>query len=116
MATVTFLIALAQLPIANVSAVLQALPLAVTMGAALDLWRDGRLAPLAGDRRGLCRRRASSCGPGLRRLQRLFADGAHLRRLLRRARPCHQRIPGRDPDPADFHSDRARGYPSAVRS
>ena len=33
--TVTFLIALAQLPIANVSAVLQALPLAVTMGAAL---------------------------------------------------------------------------------
>ena len=35
MATVTFLIALAQLPIANVSAVLQALPLAVTMGAAV---------------------------------------------------------------------------------
>ncbi|MEP9388375.1 DMT family transporter [Mesorhizobium sp. KR9-304] len=35
LATVTFLIALAQLPIANVSAVLQALPLAVTMGAAL---------------------------------------------------------------------------------
>jgi drug/metabolite transporter (DMT)-like permease len=33
-ATVTFLIALAHLPIANVSAVLQALPLAVTMGAA----------------------------------------------------------------------------------
>ena len=35
MATVTFLIALAQLPIAIVSAVLQALPLAVTMGAAV---------------------------------------------------------------------------------
>ena len=35
LATVTFLIALARLPIANVSAVLQALPLAVTMGAAL---------------------------------------------------------------------------------
>jgi len=35
LAAVTFLIALAQLPIANVSAVLQALPLAVTMGAAL---------------------------------------------------------------------------------
>ena len=34
-ATVAFLIALANLPIANVSAVLQALPLAVTMGAAL---------------------------------------------------------------------------------
>ncbi len=34
-ATVTFLAALAHLPIANVSAVLQALPLAVTMGAAL---------------------------------------------------------------------------------
>ena len=34
-ATVAFLIALAHLPIANVSAVLQALPLAVTMGAAL---------------------------------------------------------------------------------
>ena len=34
-ATVTFLIALAHLPLANVSAVLQALPLAVTMGAAL---------------------------------------------------------------------------------
>jgi drug/metabolite transporter (DMT)-like permease len=35
--TVTFLIALANLPLANVSAVLQALPLAVTMGAALFL-------------------------------------------------------------------------------
>lgn len=34
-ATVAFLIALANLPIANVSAVLQALPLSVTMGAAL---------------------------------------------------------------------------------
>jgi len=34
-ATVTFLIALTHLPIATVSAVLQALPLAVTMGAAL---------------------------------------------------------------------------------
>jgi drug/metabolite transporter (DMT)-like permease len=34
-ATVSFLIALAHLPIANVSAVLQALPLAVTMGAAM---------------------------------------------------------------------------------
>jgi hypothetical protein len=33
--TVTFLMALSHLPIANVSAVLQALPLAVTMGAAL---------------------------------------------------------------------------------
>ena len=33
--TITFLIALAHLPIATVSAVLQALPLAVTMGAAL---------------------------------------------------------------------------------
>ena len=35
LATISFLVALAQLPIANVSAVLQALPLAVTMGAAL---------------------------------------------------------------------------------
>ena len=34
-ATICFLVALAHLPIANVSAVLQALPLAVTMGAAL---------------------------------------------------------------------------------
>lgn len=34
-ATICFLLALARLPIANVSAVLQALPLAVTMGAAL---------------------------------------------------------------------------------
>lgn len=34
-ATIGFMIALANLPIANVSAVLQALPLAVTMGAAL---------------------------------------------------------------------------------
>jgi drug/metabolite transporter (DMT)-like permease len=34
-ATLCFLLALARLPIANVSAVLQALPLAVTMGAAL---------------------------------------------------------------------------------
>lgn len=34
-ATVCFLIALAHLPLANVSAILQALPLAVTMGAAL---------------------------------------------------------------------------------
>jgi len=36
-ATVSFLIALAHMPLANVSAVLQALPLAVTMGAALFL-------------------------------------------------------------------------------
>ena len=35
LATATFLVALAKMPIANVSAVLQALPLAVTMGAAL---------------------------------------------------------------------------------
>ena len=35
LATITFLVALANLPIANVSAVLQALPLGVTMGAAL---------------------------------------------------------------------------------
>lgn len=34
-ATVAFLVALANLPLANISAVLQALPLAVTMGAAL---------------------------------------------------------------------------------
>ena len=34
-ATVSFLVALAHLPIGNVSAVMQALPLAVTMGAAL---------------------------------------------------------------------------------
>lgn len=39
-ATASFLIALAHLPIANVSAVLQALPLAVTMGAAL-LFKEG---------------------------------------------------------------------------
>lgn len=38
--TVTFLIALAHLPIASVSAVLQALPLAVTMGAALVFGED----------------------------------------------------------------------------
>jgi drug/metabolite transporter (DMT)-like permease len=37
--TVTFLLALAKLPQANVSAVLQALPLAVTMGAAL-IWGE----------------------------------------------------------------------------
>lgn len=36
-ATVCFLVALSHLPLANVSAVLQALPLAVTMGAALVL-------------------------------------------------------------------------------
>lgn len=35
--TITFLLALAHLPLANVSAILQALPLAVTMGAALFL-------------------------------------------------------------------------------
>lgn len=40
--TVTFLIALAHLPIATVSAVLQALPLAVTMGAALVFGEDVR--------------------------------------------------------------------------
>lgn len=34
-ATITFLVALANLPLANVSAILQALPLAVTMGAAI---------------------------------------------------------------------------------
>lgn len=35
MATVCFLAALAQMPLANISAILQALPLAVTMGAAM---------------------------------------------------------------------------------
>lgn len=40
--TVTFLIALSHLPIATVSAVLQALPLAVTMGAALVFGEDVR--------------------------------------------------------------------------
>lgn len=35
LATVTFLVALAHMPLANISAILQALPLAVTMGAAL---------------------------------------------------------------------------------
>ena len=69
-----FLVALAHLPLANVSAVLQALPLAVTMGAALVLRRDGRLAALAGDRRRL-RRRADHRAAGLRRLQRLCAAG-----------------------------------------
>jgi drug/metabolite transporter (DMT)-like permease len=37
LATITFLIALARIPLATTSAVLQALPLAVTMGAALTL-------------------------------------------------------------------------------
>ncbi|KQZ98470.1 hypothetical protein ASD64_15995 [Mesorhizobium sp. Root157] len=51
-ATVSFLIALAHLPIANVSAVLQALPLTITMGAAMFLgegvgWRRW-LAIMAG--------------------------------------------------------------------
>ena len=50
-ATVCFLIALSHLPIANVSAVLQALPLAVTMGAAMVLaepvgWRRGHCTTL----------------------------------------------------------------------
>jgi drug/metabolite transporter (DMT)-like permease len=36
-ATVSFLLALANMPLANISAILQALPLAVTMGAALVL-------------------------------------------------------------------------------
>jgi hypothetical protein len=35
--TITFLIGLAQVPIANAAAILQALPLAVTMGAAMFL-------------------------------------------------------------------------------
>ncbi len=35
LATITFLIGLAHMPIGNASAILQALPLAVTMGAAL---------------------------------------------------------------------------------
>ncbi len=47
-ATILFLVALAHLPIANVSAVLQALPLAVTMGAAL------MLGETVGWRRWLC--------------------------------------------------------------
>ncbi len=37
LSTVTFLIALAHMPLANVSAIMQALPLAITMGAALFL-------------------------------------------------------------------------------
>ena len=109
MATVTFLIALAQLPIANVSAVLQALPLAVTMGAALIYgetvgWR--RWLAIAAGFAGV----AIIVQARARRLQRLFAGGAGLRRLLHRARPRHQAHPRADTDPADLDGDRAGGF------
>ena len=70
-ATVTFLIALAHLPIANVSAVLQALPLAVTMGAAMFFgegvgWRRW-VAALGGDH-GRIYRRSDHRAPRFRRL------------------------------------------------
>ena len=43
-ATILFLTALMHMPLANLSAVMQAIPLAVTLGAALCLTRTDRLA------------------------------------------------------------------------
>ena len=56
LATIAFLVALANIPLATVSAVLQALPLAVTMGAAHRLRRGSALAPMGGHRRRFHRR------------------------------------------------------------
>ena len=91
--TISFMAALAHLPLANTSAIFQALPLAITLGAARDIRRAGRLAALVGDRGGLHRRAhhraAGACG-----LQPVRAVRAGVGGLLRAAR-------SRDPaDPA----------------
>jgi drug/metabolite transporter (DMT)-like permease len=54
--TVLFLAAIAHLPLANVSAIIQALPLAITLWRGSDPRRTGRMAPLARHRRRLLRR------------------------------------------------------------
>ena len=71
---VAFLTAIVNLPLANTSAIFQALPLAVTLGAALVFGETGRLAAVAGDH-GRLRRRARHRPSGHRGVQRvsLFA-------------------------------------------
>ena len=49
LATLTFLIALFNIPIANATAILQALPLSVTLGAALFFGRENRMAKDCGN-------------------------------------------------------------------
>ena len=63
-ATYFFLTALMHMPLANVTAVLQALPLTITLGAALIFFRAYRVASHGGDCARVCRY-CSLSGPGL---------------------------------------------------
>ena len=86
--TVCFLTALFNMPIANASAILQSLPLAVTLGAALFFdepvgWR--RYLAIAIGFVGRAHHRAAGVG----RLHRLCALGTGCDRLHRDARPRH---------------------------
>ncbi len=106
-ATVGFLVALAHLPLANVSAVLQALPLAVTMGAALVFgegvgWRRW-LAILVGFAGVLIIVRPGFDGFSVYALLALLCVVFCAVRDL-----ATKRMPGRGPDPAGLDRDRRR--------
>ena len=93
--TVTFLAAIVHLPLANTAAIFQALPLAITLGAALMFgepvgWRRW-LAITAGFIGVLIIVR-----PGRRGFQPVFAAGAGLGVVLRRARSRDPADPGAD--------------------
>ena len=118
--TMSFMAAIVHLPLANTSAIFQALPLAITFGAALMFgepvgWRRW-LAIAAGFVGVLIIVR-----PGVDGLQPVFAAGADLGGVLRRAaisRPGNSRAdpvavhyPG---DDGDDHADRSR-HPCSAR-
>ena len=83
--TISFMAAIVHLPLANTSAIFQALPLAITLGAAADIRRTGRLAALVGDR-GRLHRRAHHRSAGACGLQPVFAVRAGVGGVLRAAR------------------------------
>ena len=106
--TISFMAALAHLPLANTSAIFQALPLAITLGAALDLPRAGRLAALVGDH-GRLHRRAHHRAAGACGLQPVLAARAGLGRLLRAARSRHPADTGKDPVAVHHAADHGDG-------
>ena len=87
-ATFFFLTSLKNMPLANVTAILQALPLTVTLGAALVFFRTGWLATLTGYRRGF-RRNASDRKTRARGIQCVFHLCAGCSGFDYSSGPCH---------------------------
>jgi len=108
LATASFLVALAHIPLATTSAVMQALPLAVTMGAALVFgeqvhWR--RWLAIAIGFGGVL----IIVRPGTEGFNVYALLGAGVGGLLRRARPRHQAPARADPVAAGLDRDRGAG-------